>query len=81
MAKKFHGSYEGLDNRRAQEASDASMIGKGGHANMPQEVIQKIYPKTPSDMPEKIDDTMKGIDSQIKADNSKKKSHMNKEKN
>lgn len=74
MAKKFYGSYEGIDERRRQEASDAAMMGSArGHANMPQEVIMKDYPKVGSSMPENLDDTMKGIDKQIKADSSKHK--------
>lgn len=81
MVKKFYGSYEGIDERRRQEASDAAMIGEArGHANMPEEVIQKIYPKQPGGMPENLDDTMKGIDKQISADNAKKNAHMQKEK-
>lgn len=81
MAKRFHGEYEGMDARRAQEASDAAMIGGArGHANMPQEVIVKSYSKSAGSMPENLDDTMKGIDAQISADNAKKMKHLQKEK-
>lgn len=81
MAKKFYGNYEGIDARRKQEASDAAMIGSGvGYANMPQEVVVKLYPKSPNGMPEKLNDTMSGIDAQIRADNSKKQAHIQKEK-
>ncbi|MCK9570528.1 hypothetical protein M0R72_16390 [Candidatus Pacearchaeota archaeon] len=75
MAKKFHGSYEGMDERRSQERSDAAMMGSArGHSNMPEEVIMKDYPKPGGYMPENLDDTIKGIDKQIKSDSGKHKS-------
>ena len=74
MAKKFYGNYEGIDESRKQEAIDAAMIdAPRGHANMPQEVIMKNYPKDGVSMPEDLDDTIRGIDKQIKADSSKHK--------
>jgi len=83
VAKKFYseGKYEGKDGVRSQEAADSAMMGSArGFANMPQEVIMKTYPTSPAGMPENLDDTMKGIDSQMKKDNSKKMSHIQREK-
>lgn len=71
MPKRFYeGSYEGVDSRREQEALDSSMIpnGKGSFANMPQETVMKLYPSVHSYMPEGLDDTIRGVDSQIKLD-------------
>lgn len=42
--------------------------GKNGFANMPKEVIMKSYPKVDYSMNEYIDDTIVGIDEQMKAD-------------
>lgn len=82
MAKRFHGSYEGKSGRDAQEASDGSMIpsGQGSFANMPQNVVMREYPKAYDGMPENLDDTIRGIDKQIKQDNSKKYAHLQPEK-
>jgi len=83
MAKRFYseGSYEGKDGVRKQEAADSAMMGSArGHANMPQEVIMKYYPSKSGGMPENLDDTMKGIDLQMKQDNAKKNSHIQPEK-
>ena len=75
---RFHGSYEGADSRRAQEREDSAMMGKmvGSHSNMPQDLIIKNYPKPGSFMPENLDDTIGGIDSQMGEDNSKRNSKM-----
>ena len=80
MAKRYHGSYEGMADTRAQEKDDAAMIGNSGFAGMPGEVVWKTYKRTPTDMPENLDDTMKGIDKQIGSDNAKKNQHIQKEK-
>lgn len=83
MAKRFYseGKYEGKDNVRAQEKADGAMMGGArGFANMPQEVIFRTYPTTPSGMPEKLDDTISGIDTQMKQDNSKKMKTLQREK-
>lgn len=75
---KFYGSYEGQDDRRKQERSDSAMMGSmvSSQANMPQDLIIKNYPKNNSSMPEGLDDTIKGIDSQVSEDNSKRASKM-----
>jgi hypothetical protein len=78
MAGKFYGNYEGLDERRKQERADSAMMGSmvSSHANMPQDLVIKNYPKNNGAMPEGLDDTISGIDGQISADNSKKNSKM-----
>lgn len=75
---RFHGEYEGLDARRKQERSDSEMMGSmvSAQANMPQDLIMKAYPKAAGSMPENLDDTIKGIDSQLGEDNSKKSKNM-----
>ena len=75
---RFHGSYEGMDERRAQEREDSAMMGEmvGSHANMPQDLVIKNYPKAGYSMPEGLDDTIGGVDSQITEDGSKRRSNM-----
>lgn len=78
MAKRFHGSYEGKEGKAIQEAADSMMIssGAGAHANMPQEVVMREYPKVGGFLPEGLDDSIKGVDGQVGADNSKKNSKL-----
>jgi len=66
MAKKRY--YGGMIN------DDTSAI-----ANLPQQVIYKKYPEMPYNMPEGLDDTMAGVDRQIK-DDLKRKKPINSEK-
>lgn len=74
MPKRFHGSYEGYDERRRQEHEDFEMMGSSrGHSNMPEEVVMKDYPKADDYAPEHLDDTMRGIDKQRKEDSKRKK--------
>lgn len=82
MAKRFHGSYAGKEDRRRQEERDGSMMpsGSGSFANMPTELVMREYPKAYDGMPENLDDSIRGIDSQIKSDNSKKMAHIQPEK-
>ena len=56
MAKRFYG-----------KKSSSSMIksGVGSHANMPQTVIMKDWPKMPYGLTSSIDDTITGIDRQL----------------
>lgn len=77
MAKKryYSEAYAGRGARRAQERMDSGMIGGGGgFANMPQNVIHRAWPKVGYNMPEGLNDTISGIDRQMKADNKGKKS-------
>lgn len=83
MAKKrfFAGSYTGVDARRSQEARDSGMISESstGIAHMPQEVIYREYPAQTYNMPEGLNDSMSGIDRQVK-DDMKGKKPINSEK-
>lgn len=58
---------------KAQELKDSSMIGSGNGAfsNMPTEVVFKPYATNSATLPEGLDDTIKGIDSQVGGDESK----------
>ena len=79
MAKRYHneGHYAGMESRRKEEREDGGMIAedKNAIANMPQEVMIKMYPKTGPSMPEDLDDTIRGIDKQMDADDSKRRQH------
>jgi len=83
MAKKryYDGMYAGANPRRMQEEKDSKMIWEdpSAVANLPQQVVYKMYPKTPYNMPEGLDDTMTGVDRQIK-DDLKRKKPINSEK-
>lgn len=82
MAKKryYEGAYGSMDSRRSMESRDAGMVPSGGGiANMPQSVVYREYPKTPYNMPEGLNDTMSGIDRQIR-DDMKGKKPINSEK-
>jgi len=61
MAKRYYD---------AMYKADSSMIKADNSktANLPQEVIMKNYPKTPYINEAPLDDTIKGIDNQIKSD-------------
>lgn len=52
---------------------------RGSMANMPQNVVIKKYPNVYPNAPEGLNDTISGIDSQIK-DDSKRKKPINSEK-
>jgi hypothetical protein len=71
---KMEGHYEDHAHRRAMEAADGAMVpsGAGKFANMPSEVVHIAYPDAHSFLPEHLDDSIRGIDHQIDADNSKK---------
>lgn len=79
MAKRHYnaGQYEGMEGRRTQEMQDAGMI-RENHAaiaNLPQEVMIKPWPSAGSYMPEKLDDTIAGINKQMGLDDSKRAAH------
>lgn len=80
MAKRFHSGpeyYAGLDERRAQERADSGMLheDRSSLANMPQGVIMREYPRVDGYLPEGLDDTIRGVDGQMSADNSKRRAH------
>lgn len=71
------GHYSGHEARRYEEMRDGGMIHEDHTqiANFPQEVMMKPYPKETDYMPEDLDDTIRGIDEQMGADNRKRKEH------
>lgn len=74
-AKRFHdGAYSGLDERRELEHEDFEMIPRGGgeFANMPSQVIHKKFAEVGGWTPEPLDDTLRGVDNQMREDNSEK---------
>lgn len=78
MAKKRYyneGMYSGMSAARAQEARDASMLNedRSAIANMPQNVIMREYPRVDYSMGEGLNDDIRGIDRQMKADSKGKK--------
>jgi hypothetical protein len=78
MAKKrFHEEYAGMDERRMQERADGAMLNEdhSAMANMPQQVIMREYPRLGGWTPENLDDTGRGVDRQIDADNAGKMKH------
>ena len=58
---------------KSKEAGDAGMMPHhgGAHANMPTEVVFKSYSNVGATMPDGLDDTVRGVDSQIGADEGK----------
>lgn len=81
MAKKrFHnqGDYAGYSARYAQEREDYGMINQDPHAlaNMPQNIIMKTYPAMGGGLPEVLNDTMRGVDRQIKKDSGQMHKHL-----
>jgi hypothetical protein len=80
-AKRHHhmnsGHYAGMDARRTQEMQDGGMIREdpSAIANLPQEVRITPYEKTGPWMPEVLEDTIKGVDGQMDADDSKRRQH------
>ncbi len=79
MAKRYYneGYYAGESARRSEERQEGGMLSedKSAIANMPQNVIIKMYPKAEGYMPEDLDDTLRGVDEQMGADNSKRRAH------
>lgn len=71
--KRHHGGMHaaeymgGVDPRRRQEMMDGMMIHEdhSAVANLPQQVIQRTYPKAGHMAAPYLDDTMRGVDDQI----------------
>lgn len=55
-------------------------VGKGSHANMPQEVMMREYPKSRNYPGGNLDDTMSDIDSIASMTESKASRHMSRQK-
>ena len=72
------GHYEGHAGRRKQEMEDGGMIHEdhSAIANLPQEVRITPYPKYGANMPDGLDDTIRGIDNQMGADDSQRDARM-----
>lgn len=93
MAKRHHSShvrkhgrigaehYADYDSRRMQEHEDFEMMpsGQGDFANLPQEVVMKLWPKVQGAIYH-LDDTIKGVDHQMHDDMKEKKDGMYPEK-
>lgn len=78
-----HGSYEGMEARRTQEMQDGGMIRENPNAiaNLPQEVMIKPYPYAGADMPDGLDDTIRGVDHQMNTlDDAKRRAHFHPKK-
>lgn len=75
MAKRYHNS--GPQTYNAERHEDAEMIreARSEVANLPQEVMMKTYSSPFTYLPEDYDDTMGGIDQQIRADQGKRGAH------
>lgn len=77
MAKRYQdGKYEGMDSRRDQEREDGGMIreDRSAMANLPQNVIMRPWVGREATLPESLNDTISGVDSQINGDNAKRRS-------
>jgi hypothetical protein len=74
---KHSDHYAGMESRRRMEMEDAGMIHEDHRAiaNLPQEVMIKPYPKTGPYMPEGLDDTIRGVDQQMRFDGSQRAKH------
>ena len=80
MAKRYHkgpsqGEYAGMDSRMTQEMQDAGMIREdlSAIANLPQQVMIKPYPAADDYAVYGLDDTIRSVDHQRKADSREKK--------
>lgn len=76
MAKRYYGEeyYAGMAGSKKQQRSDGAMISKdmSATANMPQNVVMRDYPKVDYAM-YNLNDTITGIDYQMKSDMKGKK--------
>lgn len=75
MAKRYHNS--GPQTYNAERHEDAEMIGEARNeiANLPQNVMMKTYSSPFTYLPEDYDDTMDGIDEQIRGDQAQRSKH------
>lgn len=74
--------YDGLDERRRLEYEDGAMIreDRNALANLPQQVIMREFPREGGYLPEGLNDTIRGVDEQMDADNRKKMKYLQPEK-
>ena len=83
MAKRYHQSgKDRMDERRGEERRDFGMISedRSAVANLPQQVMYKAWPKSGEYMNYGVEDTIKGIDKQVREDKSEAKRHLQPEK-
>lgn len=70
-----HGHMTDMADEDGMIKNDYSQV-----ANMPQNVMMKPWPDGGSYMPEKLDDTITGVNKQVMADDSKRNSHLHPKK-
>lgn len=81
MAERYYrneSEYASNSSMRRKEAMrEAGMINEdhSAIANMPQEVMMKPYPRTGPYIPEMLDDTIRGVDEQMDADDRGRAKH------
>lgn len=85
MAKKryYNEMYAGMDARRRREMEDGRMLHEdhSAIANLPQNVKYVEYPKYGEGyLPENLDDTARGIEDQVAADDRMMMKHLKPEK-
>lgn len=73
--KRYYEAYAGLDMRRRMEAEDSMMIKSdpSAPAGLPQKEMIKFYPKADYASYPDLDDTLRGVDKQMKSDSGKEK--------
>ena len=74
MGAEYYGNYE---SRRRTEMEDGGMLYENHAevANLPQNVIMKPWPRAEYGTPEGLDDTINGIDNQMRGDYMQEKKH------
>lgn len=77
VQKQMPEYYAGEQARFRQEMQDAGMIREdhSAVANLPQNVIMRPYPRAEGYLPEVLDDSIRGIDMQVKLDDSQRSRH------
>jgi hypothetical protein len=72
-----HEEYAGIDQRRNQEKADFHMISEDrtAIANMPQNVVMHEWPRHPYGKQSQLNDTIGGVDRQIRDDSSEDKKY------
>lgn len=78
MAKRYHGSYEGMKDSRRMQEQDGAMLNEdhSAVANMPQMVKYHGWPDSSIYTPENLDDTIRGINRQKNLDGSLMKKNL-----
>lgn len=76
--KRFHQKGNLLDERRAEERRDFAMLSEdhSACANLPQQVKYHEWPKAPHYSDYNLNDSISGIDKQIREDEAQARRHM-----